>query len=146
VWYGYTWQENSHAGLQARAVRLVRWWRHKQITSTWFLMLGNSFPGLNSIPNMERFPRPSPSVVVYCKWSNTGGIEALGMRLQYWKLNNSQLFHCTIFMLSCYMHKARSNQSAPPIQSCLDDVECSTGKHCTPCLLETTFGIIQSIE
>ena len=33
--------------------------------------------------HVMKFPRPSPSVIVYCKRSKTGGVEGLGTRLQY---------------------------------------------------------------
>jgi len=31
--------------------------------------------------HVMKFPRPSPSVIAYCKRSKTGGVEGLGMRL-----------------------------------------------------------------
>ena len=49
-----------------------------------------------------------------------------------------QISNCTIFMCSCYVHKAENNQSALLIQSCLDNMqygECNTGKYSTLCLL-----------
>jgi len=35
----------------------------------------------HAIDYMVIFPRPSPSIFAYCKPSNTGGVEGLGMRL-----------------------------------------------------------------
>jgi len=59
-----------------------------------------------------------------CSLSNTRQCPGSGNML-------IQLSHCAIFVHGCYVHKTRSNQSALPIQSHLDDVqyeECNTGK------------------
>ena len=61
------------------------------------------------------------------------------------RIHGRKLSHCAIFMRGCYVYKAGSNQSAPPISHAL--TMCNTlsairGIYCTPSVLENTIGRI----
>ena len=64
------------------------------------------------------------------------------------RIHGRKLSHCAIFMRGCYVYKAGSNQSAPPISHALTTCNMWSairGNYCTLRLLENTIGRIRSI-